>query len=124
MDDRMIFTDDSDRDNLVGRLALLLPETRTACYAWAFLPDHAHFLLRSGPEGISRLMQRLLTGYARCFNRRHRRVGALFHKRYKSFAFRWTPEARYVIWRCATWASVTPIWPNAWDDPAGDQLCG
>ncbi|MGD9235435.1 MAG: transposase [Desulfobacterales bacterium] len=85
INDRMIFSDDSDRDNLVERLAVLLPETRTPCYAWAFLPDHAHFLVRSSPEGISRLMQRLLTGYARCFNRRHRRKGALFQKRYKSF---------------------------------------
>ncbi|MGD8342575.1 MAG: transposase [Desulfobacterales bacterium] len=85
MNNRVIFTDDSDRDNLLERLAALLPETRTACYAWAFLPDHAHFLMRSGPEGISRLMQRLLTGYARSFNRRHRRKGALFQQRYKSF---------------------------------------
>ena len=85
MNDCMIFKDDSDRDNLLERLAVLLPETRTACYAWAFLPDHAHFLMRSGPEGISRLMQRLLTGYARFFNRRHRQKGALFQKRYKSF---------------------------------------
>ena len=85
MNGHSIFKDDSDRDDLLERLAVLLPETRTACYAWAFLPDHAHFLMRSGPEGISRLMQRLLTGYARTFNRRHRRKGALFQKRYKSF---------------------------------------
>ncbi len=84
INDRAIFKNDSDRDNLLDRLAVLLPETHTACYAWAFLPDHAHFLMRSGPEGISRLMQRLLTGYARTFNRRHRRKGALFQKRYKS----------------------------------------
>ena len=70
---------------MLERLAVLLPETRTICYAWALMPDHAHFLMRSGLEGISRLMQRLLTGYARYFNRRHRRKGALFQKRYKSF---------------------------------------
>ena len=29
-------------------------------------------------------MQRLLSGYAGAFNRRHRRIGHLFHNRYKS----------------------------------------
>ena len=85
MNDRMIFADDSDRDNLLERLAVLLPENLTAFYAWAFLPDHVHLLIRRGPEGMSRLMQRLLTGYARSFNRRHRRKGALFQNRFESF---------------------------------------
>jgi hypothetical protein len=47
--------------------------------------NHAHFLFRSGPEGIARLMRRLLTGYAVHFNRRHSRHGQLFQNRYKSF---------------------------------------
>ena len=81
---RKIFNDDKDRENLIERLSLLLPETQTQCYAWAFLPNHAHFLLRSGPQGIAGLMRRLLTGYAVSYNRRHRRHGQLFQNRYKS----------------------------------------
>ena len=81
---RMIFKDDQDRENFLERLGKLLPETETICYAWALIPNHAHFLLRSGPGGISYLMQRLLTGYAVYFNRRHRRHGPLFQNRYKS----------------------------------------
>ena len=81
---RAIFKDDQDREDLLGRLSTLLPETKTACYAWAFLPNHAHFLFRSGPLGIALLMRRLLTGYAVSFNRRHRRHGQLFQNRYKS----------------------------------------
>ena len=46
--------------------------------------NHAHFLFRSGSDGLSRLMQRLLTGYAVSFNRRHKRHGQLFQNRYKS----------------------------------------
>ncbi|MDL1979932.1 MAG: transposase [Deltaproteobacteria bacterium] len=57
--------------------------TQTTCYAWAFIPNHAHFLFRSSGE-ISTLMRRLLTGYAIYFNRRHRRHGQLFQNRYKS----------------------------------------
>ena len=81
---RKIFRDDKDRDNFIDRLSVLLPETQTACYAWAFIPNHAHFLFRSGIAGISTLMRRLLTGYAIYFNRKYRRHGQLFQNRYKS----------------------------------------
>ena len=81
---RKIFIDDEDRENLIERLSVLLPETQTLCYAWALMPNHAHFLLRSGPPGISLFMRRLLTGYAVYFNRRHRRHGQLFQNRFKS----------------------------------------
>ena len=59
---RKIFSDNKDRENLIDRLLDILPETKTECYAWAFMPNHAHFLLRSGPQGIAALMRRLLTG--------------------------------------------------------------
>jgi REP element-mobilizing transposase RayT len=47
---RTIFRGDVDREDFLERMGCLLPETRTVCYAWAFLPDHAHFLLRSCPH--------------------------------------------------------------------------
>lgn len=81
---RNIFRNDADRNDFIDRLASLLPETETVCYAWAFLPNHAHFLFRSGPLGIAFLMRRLLTGYVVSFNRRYRRTGQLFQNRYKS----------------------------------------
>ena len=81
---KKIFRDNKDRDNFIERLSVLIPETKTICYAWAFMPNHAHFLFRSGPPGISTLMRRLLTGYDVTFNRRHRRHGQLFQNRYKS----------------------------------------
>ncbi|MFH1077415.1 MAG: transposase [Pseudomonadota bacterium] len=81
---RKIFSDNSDCENFINRLSVLLPETKTECYAWAFMPNHAHFLLRSGPQGIALLMRRLLTGYAVTYNKRHRRHGQLFQNRYKS----------------------------------------
>ena len=81
---RRIFKDKEDRQNFIDRLAILPPETKTKCYAWAFMPNHAHFLFRSGLPGISTLMRRLLTGYAVSFNRRYKRHGQLFQNRYKS----------------------------------------
>ena len=75
---RKIFRNNKDRNDMMDRLTDLLPATNTICYAWAFLPNHAHFLFRSGDTGLSTLMRRLLTGYAVNFNRRHRRHGQLF----------------------------------------------
>jgi len=81
---RKIFRDDKDRENFLERLSRLIPETRTGCYAWVFMSNHAHFLFRTGDVELSTLMRRLLTGYAVTFNRRHKRHGQLFQNRYKS----------------------------------------
>ncbi len=81
---RPIFKDDNDRSDFVGRLATLLPETATRCYAWALIPNHFHLLLKTGEVPISTLMRRLLTGYAVSYNHHHRRHGHLFQNRYKS----------------------------------------
>lgn len=81
---RNIFKSNKDREDLLDRLSNLLPETDTACYAWALMPNHAHFLLRTGNVPLATVMRRLLTGYVVSFNRRHRRSGHLFQNRYKS----------------------------------------
>ena len=81
---RKIFYDDSDRDNLLKRLGVVLTETKTPCFAWALTPNHLHLLLRTGAAPIATVMQRLLTGYAVSFNHRHRRHGPLFQNRYRS----------------------------------------
>ncbi len=81
---RKIFLDDADREDFVDRLSAILYDTRTACFAWALIPNHFHLLLRTGDSAISRVMQRLLTGYAISFNKRHHRHGHLFQNRYKS----------------------------------------
>ena len=81
---KAIFKDAQDREKFLGRLGKVLKETSTSCYAWALMPNHVHLLLRTGLAPISHVMQRLLTGYAQQFNRRHNRHGHLFQNRYKS----------------------------------------
>jgi REP element-mobilizing transposase RayT len=79
-----IFVDDTDRKEFLRRLAGVVKESQTFCYAWALIPNHFHLLLRTGATPITTVMQRALSGYAGAFNRRHRRIGHLFHNRYKS----------------------------------------
>ncbi len=81
---RKIFRDNRDRENFLERLGTLLLGTKTGCYAWAFLPNHAHFLLRTGEVPLATFMRRLLTGYVVSFNRRYKRHGHLLQNRYKS----------------------------------------
>ena len=94
---KKIFLDDADRDAFLGRLGQVLIETRTDCLAWALLPNHGHFLLRTGLSAISTVMQRLLTGYAGQFNRRHRRHGHLFQNRFKSILCQEEPYLKPLV---------------------------
>jgi REP element-mobilizing transposase RayT len=53
-------------------------------YAYVLMPNHFHLLVEIIEVPTSRLMQALLTGYARWFNRVHGRRGHVFQGRYKA----------------------------------------
>jgi putative transposase len=82
---RKIFRSDYDRKNLLDRVSELIPQIGIECFAWAFMSNHFHLLLRTGSVPIAVLMRRLLTGYAGWFNKKYKRHGQLFQNRYKSF---------------------------------------
>ena len=79
-----IFRNDFDRADLLGRIEDLSRERSWIIYAWAFLSNHFHLLVRTGKQGLPKSMRKLLTGYVVNFNRRHGRFGHLFQNRYKS----------------------------------------
>jgi len=81
---RRIVDDQKDREAFVLRLGDVVTDTKTSIYAWSLMNNHAHLLVRSGPLGLSQFMRRLLTGYAIEYNRRHVRIGHVFHNRYRS----------------------------------------
>jgi len=81
---RKIFRNNKDRKSFLDRLAIILEETQTQCYAWSLIPNHFHLLLRTGTTPLSKVMRRLMTGYAVTFNKCHKRSGHLFQNRYKS----------------------------------------
>lgn len=62
-----IFSNDQDRDNFIELLADIVTETKTSCFAWVLIPNHAHILLQTP---LTMIMNRLLTGYAVAYNRR------------------------------------------------------
>ncbi len=81
---KKIFKDDKDYQEFIRRLSELIKSTGTVCYAWSLMPNHFHLLLQTGRVPISKIMMRLLTGYAISFNHKYKRSGHLFQNRYKS----------------------------------------
>lgn len=53
--------------------------------AFCLMPNHYHLLLRPRfDDGLSQFMKKLNIGYAKYFNEKYERTGALFEGRYKS----------------------------------------
>ena len=84
IDKTNIFRDNEDKARFLERLGLTVSEGKCTVYAWVLMDNHVHILFKSGKQGISAVMRKLLTWYAQYFNRKHRRTGHLFENRYKS----------------------------------------
>lgn len=78
-----IFLDDQDRISFTARLRRIKSETAFQLYAYCLMSNHIHLLLRVKDVSLSEIMQRLLTGYVREFNRKWDRRGRLFEDRFK-----------------------------------------
>ena len=79
-----IFRDDRDRGKYLEILSSLKSQFSFRVSAYVLMLNHVHLLLESGKVPLSRIMQRLGSGYTQYFNRRHRQVGHLFQGRYKA----------------------------------------
>ncbi|MCP4602270.1 MAG: hypothetical protein GY847_17425 [Proteobacteria bacterium] len=81
---RRVFLGEHDREDFLNRLGNLCESGSAIVYAWSLMPNHFHIALRTANSSLPTTMQRLLTGYAISFNKRHKRSGHLFQNRYKS----------------------------------------
>lgn len=114
VDKRIIFLDDQDRFRFIHDLFEFNDENRVgtsfytfnksndiACrkiekrtrkllvniHAFCLMSNHYHLLISPLIEnGVSKFMKKLNMGYAKYFNEKYKRVGALFQGRYKSVA--------------------------------------
>ena len=61
-------------------------------------PNHFHLLIKEiHPNGISRFMQKLGTGYVRFFNKKHERVGPLFQGVFKAVEVKTDEQLMYLL---------------------------
>ena len=87
VDHQSMFKDERDCEKLAETIADLKADMNFRLYAYCFMENRVHLLLHEAEPGdISRIMKRMLTKYARWFNIKYHRSGALVANRYKSKA--------------------------------------
>lgn len=78
-----IFLDKGDYEKFLSLLKNTKEKYPFKLYSYVLMPNHFHLLLEVRYRPTSRIMQSLLTGYSRYFNKEHRKRGHLFQGRYK-----------------------------------------
>ena len=80
-----IFEEASDFEKLKETIATVKQDLHFEIYAYCFKNNHVHIVLKEKSLGdISLIMKRILTKYARWYNIKYGRSGALIANRYKS----------------------------------------
>lgn len=79
----LLFRDLQDRERLLSLFRVVASREEWECLAYCLMSTHWHFVIGT-PTELSRGMQWLKSMYARSFNERHGRMGALFQKRFWS----------------------------------------
>jgi len=69
------------------------------------MPNHIHLFFRTPRPNLSRGMQRLLSGYANRYARRHRRPGHLFQGRFKGELI----EDESYFWSVSRYIHLNPV---------------
>jgi putative transposase len=83
-DGQKIFIGEGDYQAFIEALRTVRQRYPFSLYAYVLMPNHFHLLLEVHRFPTARILQSLLTGYARRFNKIHRRRGHLFEGRYKA----------------------------------------
>ena len=79
-----IFLSESDYQAFIEALRTVRQRYSFSLYAYVLMPNHFHLLLEVHRFPTARILQSLLTGYPRRFNKIHHRRGHLFEGRYKA----------------------------------------
>ena len=80
-----IFEEDADYKKLRDCIERIKEEMQFEIYAYCFMSNHVHIILKEKEmQDVSLIMKRILTKYARWYNIKYGRSGALIANRYKS----------------------------------------
>ena len=109
-----IFYDDGDRAKYLEILSRLKHTYSFRIHAYVLMLNHVHLLLETGAVALSRVMQRLSSGYTQYFNRRHRLAGHLFQGRYKAIL---CDKDSYLL-ELSRYLHLNPVRAKVVNDPA------
>lgn len=88
-----IFADDKDREEFLGRLAVVQVRFHLVVHGYCLMDNHYHLLVGTPDANLSRAMHTLNSSYASWYRARHQLVGSLFQGRFKSVL---VEEERYL----------------------------
>jgi len=79
-----VFYDDEDKEVFLNRLKLAKERYGFELYAFCFMNNHVHLLVKEKEADLGIVMNQLLTSYVFWYNSKYERIGSLFQSRYKS----------------------------------------
>jgi REP-associated tyrosine transposase len=82
VDGAKLFRDDEDRSSFLGLLADQAQKSDWCILGYSLMTTHYHLILKLRELTLSRGFQRMNSMYARSYNRRHSRRGALWQRRF------------------------------------------
>lgn len=83
-DRRDIFHSPADFLRFLSLLAKQKARSPFFIYAYCLMSNHLHLLLERQQDTVGNLMQRVLGGYSRYYNRKYNHIGHVFQARHKS----------------------------------------
>ena len=111
-----IVQDDADRGRLVACLERAVRRSGWSLYAFVFLTNHLHLVLKTPRPNLAKGMQLFLSSYANGWARRHRHCGHLFQGRYRTELV----EDETYLWVLTRYVHLNPVraalsaTPEAW----------
>lgn len=79
-----IFEDEEDYKKLKQTLKQYKEKSGYEIYAYCFMSNHVHLLIKVGKEPLEQIMRRVCGSYVYWYNQKYGRVGNLFQDRFKS----------------------------------------
>ena len=112
-----IFFDNQDRDRWQEILQKALTRYRHRLHAYCWMTNHVHMAIQAGAEPLADFMRILASRYARYLNRKRRRPGHLFERRYRAILVQ---RDEYLI-ELLRYIHLNPVRANMVADPSEYQ---
>lgn len=109
-----IFCDREDREQWQDTLRQALARYRHRLHAYCWMTNHVHMAVQVGTEPLASFMIYLASRYARYANRKRRRPGHLFERRYRAILVQ---QDRYLV-ELLRYIHLTPVRACMVADPA------
>lgn len=79
-----IFISNADKQRFMETVCEKKQRNRFYLHAFCLMDNHVHLMLSEGVEDVATVMKRITVSYVYYFNKKYKRVGHLFHDRFKS----------------------------------------